>query len=518
MNRFAIELPFALPFLDSFNQLDQNSKPELTVARSPTAFHPVPSHGFAIDPTSMTLPSAGRPQTSKTSANRPPGWLVLATGALAVTCLVLAIAETNLWAHYLIDGGEYLSLCGVGFILIAGLFLFRTGRLKASLPLVVPWLMYPVITQGDEIIDNLSINPMRIICLVLLSAIFAAPVSAVVYAARLLAAPKGDEARRIPTLLAWVPGLRWIADGRTREGAGLLTAALLTLEIPVAHVFLGVLMVGAVVFMILAALVWVSLGNPDAHQEDRAGWMEGTRGERFALGCLLVGVVTSLGIYVGYKNRPEVYQGSPAVFMDPKRKGEAYSMSRIPVPNQPVAAPARPDEVRVALDFYGNVLEKLLGGFSVLDRNYTWDYHNHLFLKNTPLVPQYRTVGLQRIAEARALWTEGTAAALAARATLPLTDPLAALMTELHAYATYHLARTAEMERLSLGYEKTQAGLQHAAHLYEGECKELGSGLDAILKKHAAVLAAPQVAAVTAGFSQAAHRVGDAYAKHIVGF
>src|SRR5947208_5622052 len=84
---------------------------------------------------------------------RPPGWLVLSTGALAMSCLVLAIAETNLWAHYLIDRGQWLGLAGIAFILLAGVALFRGRRLFVSLPLVFPWLLYPVITQGDQIID-----------------------------------------------------------------------------------------------------------------------------------------------------------------------------------------------------------------------------------------------------------------------------------------------------------------------------------------------------------------------------
>ena len=66
-----------------------------------------------------------------------------------------------------------------------------------------PWLLYPVITQGDQIIDNLSITWMRIIVHVLLAAIFAMPVAVIVYAARWLMklvaggiAQSGDRAAR----------------------------------------------------------------------------------------------------------------------------------------------------------------------------------------------------------------------------------------------------------------------------------------------------------------------------------
>ena len=89
---------------------------------------------------------------------RPPAWLIAATGLLALGCLVMALAETNLWLHYLIDAGESISLIGLAFIVVAGCYLYSRRRLLLSLPLAVPWLLFPVITQGDQIIDNLSIN------------------------------------------------------------------------------------------------------------------------------------------------------------------------------------------------------------------------------------------------------------------------------------------------------------------------------------------------------------------------
>ena len=81
----------------------------------------------------------------------------------------MAVAETNLWLHYLIDAGESISLVGAGVHFLAGLYLYKRGRLLVSLPLALPWLLFPVITQGDQIIDNLSINWMRLISHVLLA-------------------------------------------------------------------------------------------------------------------------------------------------------------------------------------------------------------------------------------------------------------------------------------------------------------------------------------------------------------
>src|ERR1041384_8125164 len=123
-------------------------------------------------------------QTGGASKERAPAWLMLATGALALAVLAMALAETNLWMHYLIDAGESISLAGLAVILVAGVFLFRARRLAVSMPLTLPWLLFPVITQGDQLIDNLSINWMRFIVHVLLAAIFGIPVAVLVTAAR----------------------------------------------------------------------------------------------------------------------------------------------------------------------------------------------------------------------------------------------------------------------------------------------------------------------------------------------
>src|SRR5689334_20631694 len=77
-------------------------------------------------------------QTGAVAKERAPGWLMLATGALALAVLAMALAETNLWMHYLIDAGESISLVGLAFILLAGLFLFRSKRLAVSMPLTLP--------------------------------------------------------------------------------------------------------------------------------------------------------------------------------------------------------------------------------------------------------------------------------------------------------------------------------------------------------------------------------------------
>jgi hypothetical protein len=445
---------------------------------------------------------------------RPPAWLIVATGALALTCLVLAIAETNLWAHYLIDRGEYWSVLGLAFILIAGIHVYRRRRLFVSLPLVFPWLLYPVITQGDQVIDNLTINPMRAVCQVLLAAIFAGPVAIVVLAARHLMAPKPGRAPVSPMLTAWLPGLRALAEGRTREGCGLVAATLFAAEIYVAHIFLGTLMVLTLIALTVGALFYAA-GRPS---EAADATVTHERKERFALVVLVVGVALSASVYFGFKYRPGAYQGSPSAFMDPAQKDKMYPIHRIPTPTLAPAAPESPEVVRQALCSYAATMQTLLAGYHILDRNYTYNFHNELFLKNTPLLTNYRTVGLCKVEEARKLRVIADSQGAAVRATLADNDPLAALLDELRAFAAYNFDRAPTLERLSGQFERTPAGLQHAAHLYEGESKMLGTGIRDILVKYQMVLSSPATEPETRDFAATCQSVWQAYAHHVVGF
>ncbi len=68
---------------------------------------------------------------------RPPGWLIAATALLALGVLAMAVAETNLWMHYLIDAGEPISLVGLAVHRgRGGVSCSRDGQLLASLPLM----------------------------------------------------------------------------------------------------------------------------------------------------------------------------------------------------------------------------------------------------------------------------------------------------------------------------------------------------------------------------------------------
>jgi hypothetical protein len=424
------------------------------------------------------------------------------------------VAETTLWLHYLIDAGEWFSLAGLGFILQAGVYLYTRGQLLASLPLAVPCLLFPLITQGDQIIDNLTIDWMRFISHILLGALFGTPVAIAVMAVRYGVAPKqGTAPRRLPLLASLVPGLRPLADGRIREGSALLAAFLLVLEMWVAVRFLGLLMVITLIVMAWGVLVYGSI--PDS---GRAAGTGKRRSERVALALLVAGVVTSLALFFGYKNRPGAYQGSPAYYMDPSQPDAGFQVDRLPVPSGAPVAPAQPAVVREALTLYARALEQLLAGYYILDRNYNYDFHNRLFLRSTPLLPNYRSAGLRLASDAAHLRGEADAAAGTARATLRDDDPLAALLDDVGAYTAFTFDRAPVLERMSAEFERTEAGLQHATHLYEGEGKVLGVQLDAILTKHDAVISSPATAVVTGEFVTIARSIHEAYANRIVGF
>lgn len=442
---------------------------------------------------------------------RPPAWLILATVALATALLLMAVTETSLVGHYLIDQGEFLSVLGLVFIGGASVALYRTGRLHVSLPFVLPWLVYPVVTQGDQVIDNLSINWMRLLTHILLALIFGAPVAVIAAGMRHAAArPWGQSAFR-RSVLAWIPGLRLMADGRAREGVSLFAAALIGVEMIAAHVALGTLMIVTLVVMLIATLAYGSTPEWPV-----AGTRRVRNRERRALVFCMVGLVLSAGLYLGYKHRPGAYQGSPSYLLDPSQQAAGYPFDRIPAAPGPIAAPAPAvgQDVRVLLTTYATALDQLVAGYYVVDRNYTWDFHNALFVRSWPVLPNYRDVALDRIATARRTAAPADAAALP----LPEDDPLGALVADVRAYVAFNFDRAAILERLTADFERTKAGLQHAAHIYEGEGKLVGLGLDELMRKHSAVLEAGAVSEIVGPFLEISRRVHESYANRIVGF
>lgn len=438
--------------------------------------------------------------------------MVVATGAVAALSLAMALAETSWWMHYVIDDGEYLSLVGLAIVTGVGLYLHRARRLAVSLPLMIPWLLFPVITQGDQLIDNLSINWMRLITHALLAALFATPVAIIVLAVVHAGSRPDAPARR---WMALVPGLQPIRNGRTREGASVLAAALLVSEIWIAARALGLLMIITLVLLTLAVLSFGTAGPP---RPAPAALRQRRLTERLALGLLLAGVAVSLAVFVGFKHRPGAYQGSPSYFMDPSRQGEGFRLDAVPTGTRAPAVPAHPERVQQALVAYARALDRLVTGYYLLDRNYTYDFHNHLFLRRTPLLPDYRAVALTHVRAARTLQVTADELAVQARATLDADDPLGRLLDDVRGYTEFNMARAPRLEQMSGAFERTPAGLQHAAHLYEGEGKVVTDRLSHLLDKHQAVLRSSASASITGEFVTRCRAMIDSYANRIVGF
>jgi hypothetical protein len=230
---------------------------------------------------------------------------------------------------------------------------------------------------------------------------------------------------------------------------------------------------------------------------------------------LIGGVAVSGSLYLGFKNRPGAYQGSPSFYMDPSQPHGGFQ-SAVGVPSGPVSLPANSADLQQALTLYAASLQKMLDGYYILDRNYNYHFHNELFVRSTPLLPNYRSAGLALIDEARTLRSSADAAA--GRMAPAGDDPLMALLADVRGYVAFNFERAAMLERLSSEFATTKAGLQHATHIYEGEGKYLGIELAALLEKHRAVLTSPVAGPVVANFVAASRAIEAKYADRIVGF
>ena len=416
-----------------------------------------------------------------------PRWLVVSTVAFTLLILAMAVAETNLWMHFLVDRGEYISVAGVVFITLVGFHLHRRKALKGSLPLFIPWLLYPVLTQGDELIDNLSINQMRLVCDIILAVIFAAPIVVGIVA-----------------MDAYVVRL-------SRSALTVIVMGALAVEIGVAYAFLGWYLIWTLVAM-GGLFLLAAAGGVDTNRLQMADSM--------ALKVMVAGSILSLGLFFGFKNRPGAYQGSPAAFMDPSQKDAIYDLSRISLPaaSTETLAPDIRAEAHDVLAGYGDVLGGLVHAYWLMDRNYNYSFHNELFRRSTPVVPDFRTKALQEILKMRALAAVTDRRAGTLRNRLPANAPTALLVEETREFVAYNLRRATITEQMSSEFIKTKAGLQHATHLYEGEAKMLDVLFERIVEKHRGVLNNSTFIPVAAALMASAQQIHETYGNRIIGF
>ena len=444
----------------------------------------------------------------------PPRWFMMTTVLLTLLILFMAVAETTLWTHYLIDEGEYLCLAGLVFVSIVAAYLYRRHKLALSLPFFLPWLIYPVITQADQIIDNLTINEMRLVAHAILAILFGAPIVILVVAAKHFFVDQPGNQRRH----AWarlVPGLRQFEDGQVRDGTLVFATTLLLLELWIAHRYLGTLMVGALVGMGLFFMFYVGWRTPGLGERRPRN-----TNEKIALLIVFSGVVVSLGLYLGFKNRPGAYQGSPHFYHDPSQRDAAFKVNEIQVPVDKLGIPSA--EVGVAVQHmlkeYARVLQDLVRAYYILDRNYNYAFHNALFLRNTPVLSGFRAKALSDIDAARNRSEQANSLYMQVRPQIQSGSALLAFLDDVHNYVAFNLRRASILEKKSAEFEQTQAGLQHATHLYEGEGKIVGVVLVQIIEKHQTILKLPELSRLAEPFERISKEVHAAYANRIVGF
>ncbi|MBI2821059.1 MAG: hypothetical protein HYX74_02430 [Acidobacteria bacterium] len=452
----------------------------------------------------------------------PPAWFLVLTAVFTLLLVAMAVAETTLWFHFLVDRGESLSLVGLGFAFLVGTYLYRRRQLDSSLILFIPWLLYPVLTQGDQLIDSLTMNQMRLVCNLILAVIFMAPLAIVTQATCHFLAPVPGQApgKRRWTLV--LPGLRLIEQGRAREGAHLLAMTLLLLELWIAYRYLGQLLVLTLLalgLLLLFLFTWRASGplrieRSPLHRRPLLS-------QRLALAVLLAGLIASSGLYLGLKNRTMAHQGGhPHHHHGATDEEEAYDLQQIVVPpgKPQVLSPQVAAQAGAALQEYARVLQGLLHGYYVLDRNYNYAFHNALFIRNTPVLPGFRARALSEISQARRLAADADARLQEVLPILPEEEPMAAFLREVRGSVSYNLGRASLLEGMSAEFEKSEPGLQHATHLYEGEGKALGAGLMRVLDKHRSTIEDRAVSELCDPFVKSCQEIQRVYANRIVGF
>jgi hypothetical protein len=286
-----------------------------------------------------------------------------------------------------------------------------------------------------------------------------------------------------------------------------MVAASLLIEVWLAYAFLG--------WFMIATLGIISVLFSICAMARARGWVlsEVRVTEQTALKVMVGGIVVSLAIFFGFKNRPGAYQGSPAAYMDPFQSDAIYDTSSVQLQATRSVAldPAVASAVHEALTNYGNVLKALVHAYWIMDRNYNYSFHNELFWRRTAIVPQFRQKALDEIEGARQL-ARATDESLAQwRSSVPAEAAAGPLLDEIKRFVDYNLRRAKTLEEMSAGFEQTKAGLQHATHLYEGEGKMLDDLFLRIVSKHKESLNGSALVA-------AADQVHQTYGNRIIGF
>ena len=425
------------------------------------------------------------------SGSDPPLGLLIPTAILAIALLAMAFAETSLIGHFLVDRGERLSLLGLCFACGYALVLYRRKRLKQSLPLMAPWLLYPLITQADQLIDNLAIGQMRLISHLFLALLFALP---------------------IVCLAQFLSRSRTFRVGR--EAMATVLGCCLLVEAWLAHRFIGEIMIALVVVGGIATLLTLELAGRRSIRPSSA------LTERTAFGATLAAASIAAGAFFLFSALPGSYQGSPHYYHDPTHPRGLYDLSLVS-PGLPLNPREYGDLLEPAsrwLAEAGRAFESLLGAYYSLDRSYNTSFHNALFLRKDPFNPDFRVRALAVIEDIRGRGLSLLESERTLLMDLPKGSALATLIEDTAGFLDYSLERAAILETETARFERTEAGLQHATHMYEGEGKVLGEVLADLVSKHHEGLQPLGEDKHLDSFLSSVDAVRSAYADRIVGF
>src|SRR5262249_51516381 len=148
-------------------------------------------------------------------------------------------------------------------------------------------------------------------------------------------------------------------------------------------------------------------------------------------------------------------QGSPSFYYDPAQKAARYNLEEIPAPSSqsPLPNATALAEIHPILDRYAEGLKMIFHGYYILDRNYNYSFHNALFLRSTPILPDFRAKGLEEIRKGRENALQADEELQRIRSTVA-SGPVAAFLDEIHHYVDYTLGRAQLLEEKTAEFQK----------------------------------------------------------------
>ena len=273
----------------------------------------------------------------------------------------------------------------------------------------------------------------------------------------------------------WRPRPGWrgarapqIADGRRREGSAILAATLLVLEMWVAEQYLGTLMIVTLIVMIVLVLdgtarcrhllrrtTWKNVATRNASPWAYRWWACSCPAPPISCTATRRGPTRAAPASSWIRRRGQELP-------DKSHPGPGWLRATSGGPADSCAPPWRRTRAR-SIGF--------LPAIHLLNRNYTYDFHNELFLRTHRWCPTIVRLGSSWSRRPRRFASRADEHTRARARRWPPATRWRGCSMIFRAYLAFNFDRAPVLEQMSAGFERTEAGLQHAAHLYEGESK-----------------------------------------------